>query len=100
MNMMHHPGARDAMPVQCLTHSGDYELTLRITVEDAGLLWRRAAAHLLTYYAASESLIEETIGPREDPDIADCLALLLGPRPLDGAHVEAISLHSLARPPI
>lgn len=97
MSMMHHPGAHNAMPVQCLTHTADYELTIRITVDDAGLLWRMAAAHLLTYYAASEESIEETIGPREDPGITDCLTLLLGPRPLDGAHIEAISLLRLAR---
>jgi hypothetical protein len=86
MNMIHHPEAQYSQPLECPESGQDYIFTIRISVEDAGLLWRTAAAHLLSAGVEGEEELTELIGPYEDPEIADCISLLLGPQQLPGVH--------------
>lgn len=84
MNMILHPEARGSRPLECPELAQDYIFTIRVSVDDTGLLWRTAAAHLLSTGIRGEEELIELIGPREDPEIAECLSLLLGPQQLPG----------------
>mgnify|MGYP000851834540 FL=1 len=89
MNMIHHPEARGSQPLECADSGQDYMFTIRVSVDDKDLLWRTAAAHLLSAGIEGEEELIELIGPCEDPEIAECLSLLLGPRQLPGVRYNA-----------
>lgn len=72
-----------------------FELSIRVTIDDPGLLWRAAAAAALSRSGCDDSDLEELLGPIEDPDIADCLTMLLGPRALSGCMYEAFAVAPL-----
>lgn len=93
MNMLNHPDRRTASPLEQETRSQlYYDVTIRVAVDDPALLWRRAAAHLLAFAGLDEVALEETIGPREDPAVADCLAVLFGPVTIEGVRYEMFAV--------
>lgn len=96
MNMLNHPDPRGAWPLDQETQFSHYDLTIRVTVNDPAMLWRRAAAHLLTFGGVDEAVLEETIGSAEDPSVADCLAAILGPMQIEGLRYEMFSIRSAA----
>ncbi len=97
MNMIYHPKARGSQPLEHPASGQDYVFTIHVSVDDAGLLWRAAAAHLLSSGIRGEEEVIELIGPREDPEIAECLGLLLGPRQLPGVRYRAILASPIKR---
>jgi hypothetical protein len=64
-----------------------FSVTVTLSVDDAAALWNAAAERGL---AAGMTLgdVLDTIGPREDPAIADCIAMLAAPQPLAGCTLE------------
>ncbi len=55
----------------------DYRVSLSLSVTDPHALWSAAAACALTAPGMTLDDVVETIGSEHDPDIADCIALLL-----------------------
>lgn len=96
MNMANHPVPRAAWTLGEETQCARYDLTIRVAVDDAAQLWRSAAAHLLTFSGVEEDALEELIGLREDPCVADCLTVLLGPMRIEGLRHEIFSIRNAA----
>lgn len=72
------------------SHAADtdcYSVTLTLRIEDVGALWNAAMAQGLAAGMQLEEVIE-TIGPREDPEIADCIAMLAAPAPMPGCSLD------------
>lgn len=70
----------------------DYNLTLSLCVRDRQQLWRMALARALEYENLDQDDIEEMIGPIEDPQLADCLTLLLMPQHVAGTVITGIAI--------
>lgn len=63
---------------------GRYRLTLEFSVEDSSRLWDAAAARYRKGVGLSLAEVMETIGPREDPSIEDCLMTIALPQGVEG----------------
>ena len=62
-----------------MTSNVNYRIDLNICVNNPHMLWDSALKKALMYpYTTLETVIE-MIGPCEDPDIPECLLLLLHP---------------------
>lgn len=96
MNMMKHPDGRRRYQVDGRVTSDSYEVVMRLSVEDSALLWRAAAARAFTCMECTDLDVEDMLGPREDPSVADCLAMLVGPHDLDGCRFDAFSIVPVA----
>lgn len=71
-------------------HANDaasYAVTLTLRVEDAAALWSAAAERGLASGMTLGDVLD-TIGPREDPQIADCIAMLAAPQALPGCALD------------
>ena len=66
----------------------EFRVTVTLTLTDAEQLWHAARARLLAATGGSDALVEETIGPLEAPQLADCVALLCAPAPVNGCSVD------------
>jgi hypothetical protein len=96
MNAYQGRGVREVQPEQGTTHS-EYEIILKLSVNDPGLL-RQAVGQLLRDKGLGTEDIDDTIGPVDDPSIIDCLAALVMPDVVEGCRIEAFDIHSGARP--
>lgn len=67
-----------------------YDMRCQMRVDDAVALWDAAAVKARTYPDMTEETVVEMIGPREDPEILDCLLLLVQPS-LPGCEVLALT---------
>lgn len=92
MNMADHPDRRAAWPLEHEAGAPQFDIVIRVAVGDPALLWRRAAAHLLTFNGLDAESLEATIGPREDPALAECLAVLLAPVQNAGLNCEMFTI--------
>ena len=75
----------------------DYLVTLRLHVDDEAALWDAASARAIANWALSAEEVEDMFGPREDPDIGDCLSLLLYPGTIGGCRTNDWACAPLAR---
>ena len=71
----------------------EYRISLTVDVTDADALWSAAAAMALSAPGATMAGVVDTLGPREDPSICACLAMLASPALIAGCglaefHVE------------
>lgn len=71
-----------------------FTATLTLTVEDARSLWNAAAEKALQAPGMTLSDVLDTIGPREDPSIADCIAMLLVPAGIAGCALDDFAVHA------
>lgn len=74
-----------------------FTVTLTLNVEDARALWNAAAEKALQAPGMTLADVLDTIGPREDPSIADCIAMLTAPAAIPGCALddfEVSPLHS------
>jgi hypothetical protein len=79
------------------TAPGDcYRLELSINVRDARSLWAAAAAKALAIGLMTMEDVEDTLGPVEDPSIADCLAMLGEPAPMPGCSFVGFSVTAVS----
>lgn len=92
MNMANHPYPRTARLRQQDERGVPYDVTIRLAVHDPAILWRTAAAYLLTFDGVDEAVLEETIGPREDPCVENCLSAIFGPTHIPGMHTEIFAI--------
>lgn len=76
-------------------NGGRYTLTLELLVEDGARLWDAAAARYREGIGLSLAEVMETIGPREDPSIEDCLMTIALPD-----HVEGCTLTDFKLTPV
>lgn len=68
--------------------SSAYRVSVTLTVEDVGALWAAAASRLLSAPGITHEDVIDTIGPRQDPLIAECLATLTAPAAIPGCTLE------------
>lgn len=66
----------------------EFRVTVTLTLSDADRLWHAARARLLAAPGGCEEMVEETIGPAEAPQLADCVALLCAPSLVPGCSVD------------
>lgn len=92
MNMLNHPDPCGALSLAREMQCQHYDTTIRVAVDDPAQLWRRAAAHLLTFTGVDEAGVVEMIGPYDDPAVADCLAVLFGPVAIEGVRYEMFAV--------
>lgn len=69
-----------------------YKVTLTIDISDVEALWAAAAERAMAAPGMTLGDILDTIGPREDPMIAECIAMLAAPRPIAGCQLEAFDV--------
>jgi len=75
-----------------LETSGSYTVSLTLTVDDVRALWSAAADRALAAPGMTLADVLDTIGPREDPSIADCIAMLTSPAGIAGCALEAFEV--------
>jgi len=56
-----------------------FRITIDVDVDDPGSLWALASSRLIAHPGMTGDDLLETLGPREDPDLASCLTLLIEP---------------------
>ncbi len=61
-----------------------YTVTLTLSVDDMNALWEAAAERALRAPGMTLANVLDTLGPREDPSISDCIAMLTAPAPVAG----------------
>lgn len=76
--------------------ASEFRVTTIFTLADVEALWRAARARLLAAPGADETMVEETIGVAEAPQIADCIALLCAPDALAGCSVGDFRVDALS----
>jgi hypothetical protein len=64
-----------------------FTVTLTLNVEDAQALWGAAADKALQAGMALSDVLD-TIGPREDPSVSDCIAMLTAPSAVAGCALD------------
>lgn len=69
-----------------------FTVTLTLNVEDAHALWAAAAEKALQAPGMTLSDVLDTLGPREDPSIADCIAMLTAPTAIAGCALDDFSI--------
>lgn len=76
----------------------DYRVSLSLTVTDPRALWSTAAACALAAPGMTLDDVVETIGSEHDPDIADCIALLLLSPRITGARIDSFACRRAGKP--
>jgi hypothetical protein len=66
-----------------------FTVSLTLTVDDARALWAAAADRALAAPGMGLADVLDTIGPREDPSIADCIAMLTSPTAIAGCALDS-----------
>jgi hypothetical protein len=66
-----------------------FVVTLTLTVEDARALWSAAADRALAAPGMTIADVLDTIGPREDPAILECISMLTAPAAIAGCALDA-----------
>lgn len=69
-----------------------FVVTLTLTVEDTQALWSAAADRALAAPGMTIADVLDTLGPREDPSIADCISMLTAPAGIAGCALEAFEV--------
>jgi hypothetical protein len=78
-----------------VNHDGQFRVSLTLSVADADTLWLAALDSGLAAGLTHQD-VEEMIGPREDPALADCIAMLTAPAPLAGCRLGDFLVEDLA----
>lgn len=77
-----------------------FTITLAMRVDDPQLLWDAAAEKAMRAPGATVSTMVDTLGPREDPAIADCIAMLTAPTAIAGCALEDYGVTARAAAPV
>ncbi|QIG79681.1 hypothetical protein [Stakelama tenebrarum] len=72
----------------------EYRITVTLDVVDVQALWNAAAERALQAPGMTLADVLDTIGPREDPSIADCLAMLAVPTAIPGCTLDDARIRS------
>lgn len=71
-----------------------FTVTLTLNVEDVRALWSAAAEKALQAPGMMLSDVLDTLGPREDASIADCIAMLAAPAAIAGCALEDFTVRT------
>ncbi len=80
---------------QTQADANEYRVTLTLSVADAQALWTAAAERALQAPGMTLGDVLDTLGPREDPSIADCIAMLAVPNAIPGCSLEDARIRSI-----
>lgn len=69
-----------------------FTVTLTLTVEDVRALWSAAAERALAAPGMTLGDALDTLGPREDPSVADCIAMLAAPARIAGCELDGFEV--------
>ncbi|PSJ41963.1 hypothetical protein [Allosphingosinicella deserti] len=72
-----------------------YQVTLTLKVSDVAALWAAAAQRGLAAPGTNPADVFDVIGPREDPSLADCIAMLAGPVSVPGCSLDDLEIAEL-----
>jgi hypothetical protein len=72
--------------------SRSFTVSLTLTVDDARALWSAAADRALAAPGMTLADVLDTIGPREDPAVAECIAMLTGPAQIAGCALDGFEV--------
>lgn len=76
--------------------STGFTVSVSLVVEDAQRLWAAAAERGLAAPGATLADVLDTIGPREDPAIAECIAMLMAPPAVPGCGLDSFTVREAA----
>lgn len=71
-----------------------FTVTLTLNVEDVRALWSAAAEKALQAPGMTLSDVLDTLGPREDASVADCIAMLAAPAAIAGCVLDDFSVRT------
>ncbi|MDG2534031.1 hypothetical protein P6144_10265 [Sphingomonas sp. HITSZ_GF] len=74
------------------TGASSYTVSLTLSVADVRALWSAAADRALAAPGMTLADVLDTIGPREDPSIVDCIAMLTSPAAIAGCALESFEV--------
>lgn len=75
-----------------------FVVTLTLTVDDARALWSAAADRALAAPGMTIADVLDTLGPREDPAIAECISMLTAPAGLAGCLLDTFDVREEPAP--
>lgn len=78
--------------------AGSFTVTLTLKVDDAERLWIAAAERALASPGMTLADVLDTLGPREDPSIPDCVAMLTAPADLPGCLLDGYAVREAPTP--
>lgn len=76
-----------------------FQIVLDVIVSDKNALWSAAAGQALGCVRMTIDDVIDTLGPREDPDVAACLAMMVDPARFAGCRIEASEVESMTAAP-
>ena len=74
----------------------EYRISVTLSVGNVGRLWAAAAAKALGMPDMTLEDVLDLLGPREDPEIAECLAMLTAPAAVAGCALGDFSVERVA----
>ena len=81
-----------------LDMSPSFTVTLTLKVDDAERLWAAAAERALASPGMTIADVLDTLGPREDPSIPDCIAMLTAPVDVPGCLLDGFAVREAPTP--
>jgi hypothetical protein len=90
-----HAHARQACSHVEAEPQAEYRVTLTLAVHDAEALWAAAARKSMDAPGATMGDVLDVIGPREDPSISECIAMLVLPQSLPGCKADDFWVDSM-----
>ena len=72
-----------------------YQVTLTLKISDVAALWAAAAQRGLAAPGSCPADVYDVIGPREDPALAECIAMLAAPALVPGCFVDDFEVEAL-----
>ncbi len=76
-----------------------YRIHLTLAVTDPALLWRSAFDKGLQSPGMDIAALVDVLGPREDPAVAECIAMLTAPRAIPGCLIPDFWIDHIPAPP-
>lgn len=76
----------------------NFTVTVTLRVDDAERLWAAAAERAFASPGMTIADVLDTIGPREDPSIADCIAMLAAPGDMGGCQLDSFAVREAPTP--
>lgn len=73
-------------------------IAIDLNIQNTDDLWAHVSGRLAANYALTVDEVIETIGPRQDPDLFNCLAMLLDPPTWKGCVVDGFRIDRSDRP--
>lgn len=76
-----------------------FSINITLEVNNGAALWAAAVDRGMSTPFATVADIVDVIGPQDDPDLGDCLAMLLLPTTAEGCIVQGFTIDPILVPP-